>query len=552
VCRSRTNSFEFLVPDFGLCEDLEEKMKSAIDQAAWVLLLSGMAAWAGEVEKKAEPPKPAAVAAWLAPKHDEKGNLLPLQSYGETIQRGMKFLLVDQATWAKGNKITDDEGKIRPPYFFHSVATLNGSLDTVVSINKQVSYPAGFYAWYIESFLNYYVYSGDTTALRLAEELAAWNMAHSTRADWKYGNLPYSTVQNGKVGGGTDGDAIMTDKPAIMAGAYLRLYRMTRKAEYLEAAERIAVTLTKNQLPEGNWPFRVNPKTGAVREAYTSSVIYAVELFEQLDTLSGQRRFAPAREKALRWLLDGPVRDMNWNGFYEDVGENKNNRTNWDCIDTACYLLRHRADNKEYQAQTFRLYDWVKKTFVDEKHRYAPAPAVREQLACNYRMADHSAHWSALLGEMIEATGEEKYRVDLLNVASLITYHLQADNSIPIGPEWNAEKGTYWYSTSFISVRFLIEILGYCPEAAPNDENHLLRCTAEVRSIVYRANSVVYATDAPSSDVLKLAFVPAKITVNGLAIPSGDGTGESWKFDAKTNVLHIAHKAGEVVVDSER
>lgn len=31
--------------------------------------------------------------AWADPKHDEKGNLLPLQSYGETINRGMKFIL---------------------------------------------------------------------------------------------------------------------------------------------------------------------------------------------------------------------------------------------------------------------------------------------------------------------------------------------------------------------------------------------------------------------------------------------------------------------------
>lgn len=52
---------------------------------------------------------------WASPKHDEKGNLLPLQSYGETINRGMKFILEDQVTWAKGNTITDEEGKIDLP-----------------------------------------------------------------------------------------------------------------------------------------------------------------------------------------------------------------------------------------------------------------------------------------------------------------------------------------------------------------------------------------------------------------------------------------------------
>ena len=135
----------------------------------------------------------------------------------------------------------------------------------------------------IQTFLNYYVYSGREEALKQAEELAAWNISHSTPLDWKYGGLPYSTIHNGKLGGAVDGDAIMTDKPAIMAGAYLRLFRTTGKQEYRKAAEQVANTLAKTQLPEGNWPFRVNPKTGEVREQYTSSVIYAVELFEQLD-----------------------------------------------------------------------------------------------------------------------------------------------------------------------------------------------------------------------------------------------------------------------------
>jgi outer membrane protein assembly factor BamB len=69
-----------------------------------------------------------------------------------------------------------------------------------------------------------------------------------------------------------------------------------------------------------------------------------------------------------------------------------------------------------------QLHDWVKKTFVDEKHRYGPAHAVREQLVCNCRMAGHSGHWASLLGSLYQATGEEKYRTAQLNVASLITY----------------------------------------------------------------------------------------------------------------------------------
>jgi hypothetical protein len=54
-------------------------------------------------------------------------------------------------------------------------------------------------------------------------------------------------------------------------------------------------------LPEGNWPFRVNPKNGEVREVYTSSAIYAVMLFEALSK-GNENRWAEAKAKALKWI----------------------------------------------------------------------------------------------------------------------------------------------------------------------------------------------------------------------------------------------------------
>jgi hypothetical protein len=487
--------------------------------------------------------------AWANPKHDEKGNLLPLQSYGETIKRGMNFILEDQTSWAKGNKITTEEGKIRPPYFFYCLA-FDGQLDGAGSswTNCNTAYPAFHHAVFIQTFLDYYVYSGKEEALKRAEELAAWNISHCTPLDWKYGGLPYSTLKNGKLGGSVDADAIMTDKPAIMAGAYVRLFRTTGKQEYRNAAEQIASTLAKTQLPEGNWPFRVNPKTGEVREGYTSSVIYAIELFEQLDELAGEKRYAAAKAKALKWLLKGPVQTANWKGFYEDIttDEGQNNRTNFDCIDTARYLLRHRDENEKYLPLVLKLYDWVKKTFVDEKHTYGPAEAVREQLVCNVRMGVHSGHWAMLVAELFKATGEERYRKDALNTASYITYLLQPDNHISVGREWHERE--CWYSCHFGAVFFLLELVGYFPEAAPDGENHLLCGSAVVQTIRYEPNKVAYTTDGSSSDVLKLAFRPQEITVDGQPLAAGDRGKKGWTFDAQTGILRLVHDAGRVLI----
>ncbi len=385
-------------------------------------------------------------------------------------------------------------------------------------------------------------------ALKQAEELAAWNILHSTPLDWKYSGLPYSTIHNGKLGGAVDGDAIMTDKPAIMAGAYLRLFRTTGKHEYRKAAEQVANTLAKTQLPEGNWPFRVNPKTGEVREQYTSSVIYAVDLFEQLDQMNRQNHFAEAKVKALKWLLKEPVQTMIWKGFYEDITKvaGRQNRTNWDCIDTARYFVRHRDENENYLPLALKLHDWVKKTFVDEKHVYGPAEAVREQLVCNVRMGVHSGHWAMLVADLYGATGEERYRQNVLNTASYITYLLQPDNRIPVGRDWSEKE--CWYSCHFGAVLFLMELLGHFPEAAPDSENHLVRSSAAIQAIQYESGTVAYTTDSSSSDVLKLAFRPSEIKVNGLPLAAGDGLNNGWRFHHKTKVLRLVHEAEKVVI----
>jgi hypothetical protein len=492
-------------------------------------------------------------ASQLPPaKHDQRGNLLPLQSYGETIRRGMKFILEDQTTWAKDNRLTDENGATQPPYFFYCIAH-NGKLHDVGPIEcRNMSYPAFHHALFIETFLAYYVYSGDRKMIKWAEAVAKWNIAHSTPADCKYANLPYSTAANGRGGGGVaDGDAVMTDKPAILGLAYLRLYRTTQNPMYLDAARKIAETLAKTQLPAGNWPFRVNPRTGEVKELYTSSVIFAAELFEQVDLLTKVSRFSVPKRKAVAWVLEEPVKTGRWTGFYEDVVAERaeRNRTNYDCIETARYLLAHRGEHPDYALICGGLHDWMKKTFVDEDHAYRPAHAVREQLECDYRMAVHTGHWGMLLAEMNDAGLGPEYRAQAMNIASYITYHLRADNCIVVGEKWPPME--IWYSCHFGAIRYLLEILGYVPEAVSDGETHLMRTSAVVRTVRYEASKLAYATDEASADVAKLAFRPARVTLDGKTIPPGDGRTSGWVFDPATKVLHIAHGIGTVAISAD-
>ena len=183
---------------------------------------------------------------------DAGGRLLPLQSYDETIRRGMSFILDDHLKWFKGpvETLTDEDGTVQMPWVYYSNVQHNGA-PFPRAIDRFTSYPAFHHALNIKTFLGYWKYADDDRALQEAIKLADWNIAHSTPADWAYGNMPYSTFEHKKPGGFRDGSGIMPDKAAILSLAYLDLYEACNQPRFLKAAEAIAETLKHRQRP--NW-----------------------------------------------------------------------------------------------------------------------------------------------------------------------------------------------------------------------------------------------------------------------------------------------------------
>jgi len=367
-------------------------------------------------------------------KRDAQGNLLPLQSYDETIRRGMSFLLVDHLKWFKGppDTLLDEKGRAQMPWVYYS--------------NLHLA---------IRTFIGYWRYAKDARALEEAVKLADWNIAHSTPGNWAYGNLPYSTFQEKKPGGFRDRTGLMPDKAAIMALAYLQLHEATREARFLRAAEAIGHTLSQRQRPNGTWPFRVDPKTEKVIEEYTSSVIYAVMLFESLDKTNGNDRCRANRDLAWNWLLNGPIKTQDFRGFYEDIPDRKSNRTNYDCLDTIRYLLANRTDTNGYLEMAKELNIWIEKVFLDKIMDFEPAEGIREQLACNVVMGIHSLNWASMLLDLSKATGDEKMRQRATQTANYITYYLQPDNRIVVGFRYHQ----WWYSCHTGVILYLLDFV---------------------------------------------------------------------------------------------
>ena len=393
----------------------------------------------------------------IAPvKRDANGQIQPLQSYDETIRRGMAFLLEDHLTWFKGpsDSITDENGTVQMPWVYYSNLQQNGA-PFPKSVDRFVSYPAFHHALLIRTFIGYWRYAKDAKALAEAVKLADWNIAHSTPDDWPYALLPWSTFQEKKPGGFRDKSGLMPDKAAIMGLAYIQLHEATREGRFLKAAEAIAKTLSARQRPDGTWPFRVDPKNERVIEEYTSSVIYAIRLFEALDKLSNNHTYKANRDRAWNWLVNGPIKTKDFRGFYEDIPASTAGRTNYDCLDTIRYLLANRTSENGYLEMAKELNGWIEKTFMDKIKGFEPAEGIREQLQCNVVMGIHSLNWAEMLLELAKGTGDEAMRLRALQTANYVTYYLQPDNRIVVGFQYNQ----WWYSCHAGVILYLFDFL---------------------------------------------------------------------------------------------
>lgn len=473
---------------------------------------------------------------------DKNGMLAPRMPYVQFLARTFSFVLEDlDQGWASGNMFKDQDGKLVPAYVNYALANPERKLGVGHPRNTDVVYPAGHHAVYIRAFLSHWRFTADPECLSRAGQLADWNLARRTPPEHRFGSLFYSTAHKGKVGGSVEGDAIMTDKPAIMALALLELCGATGDSRYRDAAKAVATTLAETQLPAGNWPFRVDPKTGEVREKYTSSAIYAVMLFEELDGAKGDR-WREAKAKALRWLLGGPLKTMQWNGFYEDVTKDmgKTNRTNWDCIDTARWLIAHRSENPEYLPIARRLHDWIAKEFVDKNKAWAPAEGLREQKICFQTMGGHTLHWAALLADFYEATGETSFRRRAINACSLVTYWMRDDGANRVGPGWSDE---IWFSGHFSPALFMYDTLRRFPELLADNRPHLVKPGSAVRSIAYRDRGLTYIGVSPGQDILLLPSRPVKVLVSGQ-----EAKASAWEYQAASTTITLNRQAGTVEI----
>lgn len=241
-------------------------------------------------------------------------------------------------------------------------------------------------------------------------------------------------------------DVVMMNEPAGVAMAYLDLYDATGTRRYFEAAENIAKTYARTQRPDGTWPIKVRPATGAVVSANATIPIGVVRLFRRLDQPYGSGAFGPNAKRAMDWIIANPVRTFNWEGQFEDVqpDEPYKDLSKGHACDIAAYMLDHADENPGYRPWALELLRYAEDQFVewsrpnpDLKTRNWMTPCAMEQyvfmMPINASATDLILGWAAAY----RRTGEDLFLLKARAMANAMTVSQLPDGELP----------TYWHHT---------------------------------------------------------------------------------------------------------
>ncbi len=442
--------------------------------------------------------------------------------------------------------------------------------------------PASKFAWAVTTLLKYYPYSGDRAFVDITRAMLDRLIAYHTPGHFVWGGVPYASAHSGTgvyFGARADGEyATEPDKIAQAARAYVDFYELTEETRYLDAARACADVLVAEMragdAAHSPLPFRVDVRDGRVIEEYTADIVQVVRLFDELIRL-GDAKYTQARDAAWNWILQFPMQNGVWKGYFEDIRldpENAN-RDQLSPLETARYILQAFViasgakqspirDLEIASSQTTllamtnwrddvpRLIEWAREN-LGASPFYAAVP-IHEQKFCWHVMGSHTARYASLCALWAEASGDASYRERAIRSFNWASYMASDDGTVTVGIDRPDYYNQCWFTDGYFDyVPHFIDGMAAMPETAPRDRDHLLRSSSVVQEIEYAPLRVRYRTfDANASEVLRLTFKPARVIADGAVLQEVAVLRDepAWSFDAALNVVRVRHAGRSVEI----
>jgi hypothetical protein len=431
----------------------------------------------------------------------------------------------------------------------------------------------------ILAWVEYYRYSGDPAALAHIEVVGGLLLdGNLTDAAHPWPGFLISVPVSGKPYSKADPRGwIQLDIVAEAGFALLRAYEVTGDRRFLDAVTHWGEVLAakRNRQPgAAPWPRYANPEQVTWAKAGTGNVqtgglVYQLAMLDELIRLGirgKQNQIVEARDAARAWLRDTllPAWAINdtWGRNYWDWEDPVQSQTTTDW--TARYLLANKDTFPNWQVDVRNILTlFLNHTSVNPASRaevYSGAWAFPESSSC----CGSSLAW----GPMELALNFAQYGVEARSEWArelarrqqiLATYDALETGVVEDNIDGGSIAAGGWLKGTHPSaLEWVLRTMGWLPEVfGASRENHIMRSSAAVISVVYAKGRIAYMTfDAPQDtvDALRLAFKPDSITADGELLTERSDLGANGYTlkglsdgDYIVFVRHDAHK--NVVVE---
>ena len=330
-------------------------------------------------------------------------------------------------------------------------------------------YPALEVGSVINAMLLYNKYfPQNDTAIIIAKKAADYLIQH---AEPKGNPLEYfpQVYEGDDLKAGDFGDEIIMTEPAVTGKSYLDLYEKTKERKYFEAAEQIAGTYLKTQLPSGTWHIRINKKTGKPASAELCIPLKITDFLSVFTDKYKLTSYQQAIDAAIHWIWENPVKTFNWTGQFEDVAAVKpyENLTKYEASWFAQYLLKNQDKDSSYITTAKELIAFCEDQFVvwenpgiydnwgnssDQWH----TPAVTEQYHCYVPIDASAVQMINTFYLAYKKTGETIYREKAVALANSLI-NTQKENGLI--PTFWAPGFTEFWNNCMVSSLTMLEML---------------------------------------------------------------------------------------------
>jgi len=456
--------------------------------------------------------------------------------------------------------------------------------------NPQFNDPRGIggdqFAMALSSWRLYYAYSGNERVKANMYFIADYYLTHGlSAANAKWPDLPfpynmfiYSGLYDGDMRAGKD--VLQPDKAGSFALELVHLFKISENPLYLQAAVKIANTLSSyiqnGDINYSPLPFKVNPYTGSIpllrdheftgtwidTAGYTSNWAPTMQLFLDLielkkgETNSYQAGF----DTMLSWMKQYPMKENKWGPFFEDVDWWSETQIN--AMTFARFIMEHRQYFPEWKNDVLKIINWSHKNFANDKWKKYGVIVTNEQTVYQTPGNSHSSRQAADELLFVKLSGDSSLYENAVRELNWATYMVDFDgkNRFPQDEPWLTDGyGDY--------VRHYLRAMDAFPELTAPNEDHIISSSSVIQQADYEGHlkkyiflgfenmdsskvKLFYRTfDSTGTERIKLKKKPSVVLVDNKPVPENNtGEGYEWKPMQSGGLLTIRREHGKKVL----